>query len=322
MHRSKPALPLRGEALVTIQRPPKRDGSLPRVPAVPDPSARSRVGGRRRRLRCPSVAPPNPIASTTPLNGRRQRLGRRRRNRNAAVLEDRPSLRMPRAINARPSLSGASPVAVPVPCAVVPTTRGRTGRVSRRPARASPLPLLKTTDRGGSAAPSTHGCEPFHPLRGGALITNQRPPQRVGLLLRVSAVPDPSARSRFGGRLRRLRCPSVAPPNPIASTTPLNGRRQRLGRRRHNRNAAVLEDRPSPGMPRAANMRPSLSGASPVAVPAPAPTPARHGDEQAACADARHRRRPSLFSTRQTVTAVPTEARVAASRITPSGAER
>jgi len=204
----------------------------------------------------------------------------------------------------------------------VPTTRGRTGRVRRRPARASPLPLLNGADRGGSAAPSTHGCEPFHPLRGGALITNQRPPQRDGLLLRVPAVPDPSARSRFGGRRRRLRFPSVAPPNPIPSTTPLIGRRQRLGRRRRNRNAAVLEDRPSPGMPRAANIRLSLSGALPVAVPAPAPTSRRPGDERAACADARHRRRSSPFSTGPTVAAPPPQARMAASRFTPSGVER
>jgi len=115
--------------------------------------------------------------------------------------------------------------------AVVPTTRGRAGRVCRRPERASPLPLLNEADRGGSAAPSTHRCEPYHPLRGRALITSQRPPKRDGSLPRVPAVPDPSARSRVGGRRRRRRCQPVAPPNPIASTTPLIGRCQRLGRR-------------------------------------------------------------------------------------------
>jgi len=50
--------------------------------------------------------------------------------------------------------------------AVVPKTRGRTGRVRRRPDRASPLPLLNGADRGGSAAPSTHRCEPTRPLPG------------------------------------------------------------------------------------------------------------------------------------------------------------
>jgi len=115
--------------------------------------------------------------------------------------------------------------------AVVPTKGGRTGRVSRRPARASPLPLLNGTDRGGCAARSTRGCKPALPLRGEALVTNQRPPQKDGSLPRVLAVPDPSARSRVAGRRRRRRCPPDAPPNPIASMTPLIGRCQRLGRR-------------------------------------------------------------------------------------------
>ena len=115
--------------------------------------------------------------------------------------------------------------------AVVPTTRGRTGRVRRRPARASPLPLLNGADRGGFAAASMHRSEPALPLRGGALVTNQRPPQRDGSLLRVPAVPDPSARSWVGARGQRRRCPPVAPPNAIASTTPLIGRCQRLSRR-------------------------------------------------------------------------------------------
>jgi len=39
MHRSEPALPLRGGALTTNQRPPQMDGSLLRVQAVPVPSA-------------------------------------------------------------------------------------------------------------------------------------------------------------------------------------------------------------------------------------------------------------------------------------------
>jgi len=138
----------------------------------------------------------------------------------------------------------------------------------------------------------------------------------------VPAVPVPSARSWVGGRRRRRRCPPVVPPNPIASTTPWIGRRQRLSRRRRNRNAAVVEDRPTPGMPRAANARPSLSGASPVAVPVPAPSSPRPGDERAACADARHGRRPSPSSTGPTVVAPLPQARIAASRIAPFGAGR
>jgi len=321
MHRSQPALPLRGGALVTNQRPPQRDGSLLRVLAVPDPSARSRVGGRGRRSRCPPVAPPNPIASTTPLIGRRQRLSRRRRRRATAIVDDRPSPGMPPRCQ-RASITFRSVTRRRARArAVVPTTQGRTGRVRRRPARASPLPLLNGADRGGFAAASMHRSEPALPLRGGALVTNQRPPQRDGSLLRVPAVPVPSARSWVGGRRRRRRCPPVALPNPIASTTPLIGRRQRLSRRRRKRNSAVVEDRPSSGMPRDAIARPSLSGASPVAVPVPAPASPRQGDERAACADARHGRRPSPSSTGPTVAALPPQARIAASRPTPSGAE-
>jgi len=152
---------------------------------------------------------------------------------------------------------------------VVPTTRGWTGRVRRRPARASPLPLLNRSDRGGCAAPSTHCCEPSDPLRGGALATNQRPHKRDGSLPQVPAVPVPSARSWVGGSGRPARaspllllkevdrggcavpsthrcepshhlrgeaahsrrCRPVARMNPIASTTPLIGRSQRLSRR-------------------------------------------------------------------------------------------
>jgi len=54
---------------------------LPRVPVVHAPSARSWVWGRGQRRRCPLVAPPNAIASTTPLIGRCQRLSRRCRRR-------------------------------------------------------------------------------------------------------------------------------------------------------------------------------------------------------------------------------------------------
>jgi len=61
---------------------------------------------------------------------------------------------------------------------VVPMTWGRTGRVRRRPARASPLPLLNGADHGGPAVPSTHRCERSRPPRSGALVTSQRPPQK------------------------------------------------------------------------------------------------------------------------------------------------
>jgi len=84
---------------------------------------------------------------------------------------------------------------------------------------------------GRSAAPSTHRCEPSQPLQGGALVSNQRPPKRDDSLPRVPAVPVPSARSQFAGRRQRRRCPLVAQPNAIASTTPLIGRCQRLSRR-------------------------------------------------------------------------------------------
>jgi len=51
------------------------------------------------------------------------------------------------------------------------------------------------------------------------------------------------------------------------------------------------------GCPRAANARPSLSGASPDAGPGPAPLSPEHGDGQATCAEARHGRRPSPSGT-------------------------
>jgi len=94
----------------------------------------------------------------------------------------------------------------------------------RRPARASPLPRLDGADRGGSAAPGTHRCEPSQSLRGGAPVTNQRPPQRGGWLPRVPAVPVPSARSRVGGRGRRRRCPPATASDPTAAAPPVTRR--------------------------------------------------------------------------------------------------
>jgi len=164
-----------------------------------------------------------------------------------------------------------------------------------------------------------HRSESALPLRGAALVCNQRPPQRDGSLLRVPAVPDPSARSWVGGRGRRRRCPPAAPPNAIASTTPLLGRRQRLWRRRRRRAGTVVDIHASPGMPGVANERQSRSGPSPAAVPLPSLSSLRHGDERAACADARHGRRPSPFSTKPTMAALPPRACIAPSWHSSSG---
>jgi len=186
----------------------------------------------------------------------------------------------------------------------------------------APRPLLNVADLRSSAVPPRIAASRHRPLPGGALVTNQRPPQRDGSLLRVPAVPVPSARSRVGGRGRRRRCPPVAPPNPIASTTPLIGRRQRLSRRRRRRTAAVVDDHPSSGMPCVAHERQSRSGPSLAAGPLPAWSSLRHGDGQAACADARRGRRPSPSSTEPTVAALPRRACIAPSRPSPSGAGR
>lgn len=74
--------------------------------------------------------------------------------------------------------------------------------------------------------------------------------------------------------------------------------------------------------PRTAKARSSLSGASLVAVPGPAPSSPQHGDGQFTCADARHERPPSSSSTGPTVTALAPQVRIAASRPTPCGTER
>jgi len=56
----------------------------------------------------------------------------------------------------------------------------------RRPARASPLPLLNGADRGGSAAPSTHRCEPSCPPPGWS-VGDQSAPAPEGRLVSVRA---------------------------------------------------------------------------------------------------------------------------------------
>jgi len=168
----------------------------------------------------------------------------------------------PRAANVRPSLSGASPVTVPGPApSSLEHGDGQAACADARHGR--PLfPLLNAADRGGSAASGTHCCEPSHLLRGGALVTNQHSFQRGGWLPRVPAVPVQSARSRVGGRGGRRRWPPVPPSNPIVSTTPLIGRRQRLSCRRRRRAAAVVDNHASSGMPCVANERQYRSGPS------------------------------------------------------------
>jgi len=136
------------------------------VPTGPVPSDRSLFRGRGRRRRCRPVAPPTPIAWTTPLIRRRQQHSLRRRRRAAGVVDDRSPPGMPCVANELRTLSGASRNAGPLPALSSPTTRAQTGRVSRRPARASPLPLLNGADRGGSTAASTPRCEPSRPLPG------------------------------------------------------------------------------------------------------------------------------------------------------------
>jgi len=169
----------------------------------------------------------------------------------------------------------------------------------------APPPLLNVADRRSSAVRPRIAASRHRPLPGRALVTNQRPPQRDGSLLRVPAGRDPSARSRVGERGRRRRCSPVAPPNPIASTTPLIGRRQRLSCRRRRRTAAVVDDHPSSGMPCVAHERQSHSGPSPAAGPLPSRSSLRHGDGHAAFADVRHGRRPFFSSMGPAVAASP-----------------
>jgi len=91
----------------------------------------------------------------------------------------RRRLRRPSVLGDAPKCERASITSRGVTCrwasarAVLSTTQGRKGLMRQRPARASPLPLLNGADRRGSAAPSTHRCEPSHPLRGGALVVNR-----------------------------------------------------------------------------------------------------------------------------------------------------
>jgi len=119
----------------------------------------------------------DPSPSTTQSSTRPTR---RRRRRRPFGLRD--ALRCQRA---------ATPVrVVTCRCAsarlVCPTTRGRTGRVRRRPARTSPLPFLNGADRGGSAAASTDLCEPTRPLLGRS-AGDQATPASEGRLVGVRA---------------------------------------------------------------------------------------------------------------------------------------
>jgi len=118
------------------------------------------------------ASPSRPLSST-PRNSSRRRL-------RPSVFRDAPHCQR-----------AATPVrGVTRRCAsaraVVPTTRGRTGRVLRRPVRASPLPLLNGADRGGYAAASTHRCEPTLPLPGRS-AGDQAGPAPEGRLVGVRA---------------------------------------------------------------------------------------------------------------------------------------
>jgi len=225
---------------------------------------------------------------------------------------------MPRTANERQPLSGASPAAAPLPAWLSPRygdgqAACADARHGRRPSPSSSGPTVAAVPPQARIAAS----RPY-PSRGGALVTRQRPPQKGVSLACVPAGPVPSARSRFGRRGRRRHCRPVAPPTSIASTTLLIRRRQRLSLRRRRRAAGVVDDHSASGMPCVANERQPLSGASPAAAPLPVLSSPRHGDGQAACADARHGRRPSPSSTGPTVAALPPQVGIAASRSYPS----
>jgi len=98
------------------------------------------------------ASPCRPLSSMPPKSSRRRS--------RPSVLEDAPHCQ--RAATPVRGVTRRCPSAR----VVVPTTRGRTGRVRRRPARASPLSFLNGADRGGYAAASTHRCEPTLPLPG------------------------------------------------------------------------------------------------------------------------------------------------------------
>jgi len=128
---------------------------------------------------------------------------RRRRRRRPFVLGDAPCCRRAtiycRGVTRRRAAARA----------VVPTTRGRTGRVRRRPPRELPFPILNGADLGGSAAPPRIGTSRYPPLRGAALVTNPRPPQKGVSYVCATARPAPSARALVTGRgQRRHSCPS------------------------------------------------------------------------------------------------------------------
>jgi len=259
------------------------DDALDRSPSAPQSPTPPTRRSRRRRPSVPGDAPALP-ARFHPFHGRHPSPFPRPRRRPHDKGTNRPRAPTP-----------GTGVAPP------PPQRSRPWRLGR-PRHASL--------RAVSPPPGRSADHQSAPTQEGRLVA-----ERAGGAGSVGSI---SVRERG----RQCRCPLVAPPNPIASTTPWIRRRQRLSRRRRNRNAAVVEDRPSPGMPRAAHARPSLSGASPVARPVPAPSSPRPEDEQAACADARHGRRPSPSSTGSTVAALPPQACIAPSWPSPSRAGR
>jgi len=266
-------------------------------------SARSSDDADRVRYAV-DASPSRPLSSTPPKSSRRRS--------RPSVLEDAP-----RCQQAATPVRGVTRRCASA-CAVVPTTRGRTGRVHRLPARASPLPLLNGADRGSSAAASTHRCEPTRPLPGRS-AGDQAAPDPEGRLVGVHAGGAGSVGS-ISVRGKRTATPMSARRaadfdrvadalDPSPSTTQL---------RRRRRAADVVDEHSASGMPCVANQRQPLSGAPPAAAPLPVLSSPRHGYEQATCADSRHGRRPSPSSTGLTVAALPPQARIAASRPDPS----
>jgi len=128
--------PLQGRGLSASHRPPQRACSSPCVPAVPEPSATSRFGGRTRRCRPLLLALPNLIASAMSLTRRRHGLTRRRRRRPVTAAHDRLSSGMPRAAKERASRSWASPAAGPQPARSSPRhVDGQAACADARPVR-------------------------------------------------------------------------------------------------------------------------------------------------------------------------------------------
>jgi len=193
--------PLQGRALFSNQRPPQRAGSSPCVPAGPGQSALSQVRGRGGRCRPSPLATQTLIASAAPLTHRRHGPCRRRRP-TFIRRPSRPSvLRVgPRVQRACIPVSGMTRLRIPARAASPRRVSGQAAwddaphrrrsspsrTYSRAMAWASHLLLLKGADRGGSAAASTHLCEPSRPPPGRS-AGDQSAPAPEGRLVGVRA---------------------------------------------------------------------------------------------------------------------------------------